>query len=155
MYMNYSSLQNTNSLDATVWGPHFWFFLHTIALHYPKNPNATTKKKYYELIENLPLFIPVESMATDFTHLLNEYPLVPYLDNRDSLIRWMHFIHNKVNEKLEKPKISLSDFYIQYYNEFKPKNVKRMEYLKTYQRAIYFGIIFVLLACIYWLYSYR
>ena len=29
---------------AKVWGPHYWFVLHTIALRYPKNPNDVTKK---------------------------------------------------------------------------------------------------------------
>ena len=102
-------------MDPEVWGPHFWFFLHTIALHYPKYPNAVSKKKYYDFLSNLPLFIPVYSISVHFSKLLDEYPITPYLDNRDSLIKWMHFIHNKINESLEKPKISLSDFYINYY----------------------------------------
>ena len=47
----------TNSLDANVWGPHYWFVLLTMATSYPKNPNDVTKKKYYEFIQNLPLFM--------------------------------------------------------------------------------------------------
>ena len=96
--------KNNLQLDPTVWGPHFWFFLHTLAISYPHHPNAVTKKKYYELIQNLPLFIPVESIGSDFIKILDEYPVTAYLDNRESLTKWMHFIHNKINEKLEKPK---------------------------------------------------
>ena len=48
------------SLDSAIWGPHYWFFLHTIALSYPIRPNTPTKKKYYEFIQNIPLFIPVK-----------------------------------------------------------------------------------------------
>ena len=33
------------SLDSAIWGPHYWFFLHTIALSYPIRPNTPTKKK--------------------------------------------------------------------------------------------------------------
>ena len=33
------------ALDAKVWGPHFWFTLHTIAITYPSHPNDTVKKK--------------------------------------------------------------------------------------------------------------
>ena len=47
-------------LDPEIWGPHFWFFINTLALNYPNNPNDVTIKKYYEFIQNLPLFIPVE-----------------------------------------------------------------------------------------------
>ena len=30
--------------DPNVWGPHYWFFLHTIAESYPLHPNDVTKK---------------------------------------------------------------------------------------------------------------
>ena len=101
-------------LDPKVWGPHYWFFLHTIVISYPMRPNAVTKKKYYELIQNMPLFIPNEQIATNFERLLDKYPVTPYLDTRDSFIRWMHHMHNKINEQLEKPKITLAKFYEEY-----------------------------------------
>jgi hypothetical protein len=41
-------------LDSNVWGPHYWFVLLSIAICYPIHPNDVTKKKYYELIQNLP-----------------------------------------------------------------------------------------------------
>ena len=109
-----NQLHKATRLDPTVWGPHYWFFLHTIAMSYPIHPNAVTKKKYYDFVQNIPMFLPVEEIATHFSKLLNEYPIQPYLDNRESFIKWFWFIHNKINEKLEKPIISLKDFYIQY-----------------------------------------
>ena len=124
-------------LDPDVWGPHYWFFLHTITMTYPKHPNASTKKKYYEFIHNLPLFIPVEKISGEFTKLLSKYPVAPYLDTSESFIRWMHFIHNKINEKLEKPKITINDFYIKYYEEYKPKNIKMKEYYRWREKIIY------------------
>ena len=38
-------------LDPKIWGPHYWFFLHTIALNYPLYPNDISKRKYYDVIE--------------------------------------------------------------------------------------------------------
>ena len=32
-------------LNPKVWGPHYWFVLHTIANTYPLSPNDVTKKK--------------------------------------------------------------------------------------------------------------
>ena len=52
--------------EPDVWGPHYWFFLHTIALTYPHRPNDITKKKFYEFIQNLPLFMPIEETASEF-----------------------------------------------------------------------------------------
>ena len=111
-------------LDPKVWGPHYWFFLHTLSMTYPIYPNAVSKKKYYDIIQNLPLFIPVENISSEFSRLLDMYPVVPYLDNRESLIRWMHFIHNKINQKLEKPQITLNEFYVKYYEEYKNNDTK-------------------------------
>ena len=140
-------------LDPKIWGPHYWFFIHTVAMTYPIRPNAVTKKKYYEFIQNLPLFIPVESMSGEFSKLIDKYPVTPYLDNRESLIRWTHFIHNKINQKLEKPQISLSEFYVKYYEEYKSQNVKMDEYYKLREKAIFCGIIVTIAGGIYYLYD--
>ena len=140
-------------LDPNVWGPHFWFFLHTIAMSYPHHPNDVTKKQHYELIHNLSVFIPNASIGSNFSKLLNEYPVTAYLDSRESFIRWMHFIHNKINEKLEKPKITLNDFYLRYYEEYKPKDIKMKEYYRWREKIIYILIILVAACIIVYLYN--
>lgn len=141
------------SLDPEVWGPHYWFFIHTLALSYPHNPNDITKKKYYEFIQNLPLFIPVEVIGNTFSKILDEYPVSSYLDSRESFIRWVHFIHNKINEKLEKPKIDLNEFYVKYYEEYKPKNIKMKEYYKWKEKIIYLTIVISGISIITYLYN--
>lgn len=140
-------------LDPKIWGPHYWFFLHTIAVTYPHNPNSVTKKKYYDLIQNLHIFLPIETIATDFSKLLEQYPITPYLDNRESLSRWSWFIHNKINEKLEKPKITIEEFYHQYYANYKPKDVINREFYKWRSKIIYIIIILLILGLIYYLFN--
>ena len=141
------------TFNSSIWGPHYWFFLHTIAMTYPHHPNAVTKKKYYEFVQNLPLFIPVEEISKEFEKLIDKYPITPYLDNRDSFTRWMYFIHNKINEKLEKPSISLNDFFVQYYNQYKSQNEKILEYYKLKEKIIYGGILITISGVIYYLYD--
>jgi hypothetical protein len=143
----------TVNLDPKVWGPHYWFFIHSVAMTYPHHPNAVTKKKYYEFIQNLPLFLPVEEISSEFSKLIDKYPITPYLDNRDSLISWTHFIHNKINQKLEKPQISLNDFYIKYYEEYKSDNVKAAEYYKLKEKVIYCLLIATIIGSIFYLYD--
>lgn len=140
-------------LDPKIWGPHYWFFLHTVAMTYPHHPNTVTKKKFYEFIQNLPLFIPVEEISGEFSKLIDQYPVTPYLDNRDSLVRWMHFIHNKINQKLEKPTITLNDFFVKYYDEYRSKDVKLAEYYRVREKVIYFGIVLAISGGIYYLYD--
>lgn len=107
--------------DPDVWGSHYWFFLHTVAHSYPLTPNAITKRKYYDLIQNFPLFIPSAEMGDRFDEMLNKYPVSPYLDSRDSFVRWMHFIHNKMNLVLGKEEISPMEANDRYDAEYKPK----------------------------------
>jgi hypothetical protein len=140
-------------LDPKIWGPHYWFFLHTMAMTYPHHPNTITKKKYYEFIQNLPLFLPVETISGEFSKLIDKYPIAPYLDNRDSFIRWIHFIHNKINQKLEIPEVSLNDFFIKYYEHYKSQDVKMIEYYKIREKVIYCLTISAIIGVIYYLYD--
>ena len=140
-------------LDPKVWGPHYWFFLHTISITYPHHPNAVTKKKYYDLIQNLYVFLPVEKIATEFSKLLEQYPVTPYLDNRESFVRWTWFVHNKINEKLEKPKISMEDFYKRYYENYKPSDVKYREFYKIREKVIYLVIVLLIVGVTYIFYN--
>jgi len=140
-------------LDPAVWGPHYWFFLHTLAITYPHFPNAVTKKKYYEFIQNIPLFMPMEKISGQFSRLLDQYPITPYLDNRDSFVRWTHFIHNKINEQLEKPKISLEQFYAQYYELYKPKGQKYLEFYRWREKILYICLTCLLIGLIYYFYD--
>jgi len=141
-------------LDPKVWGPHYWFFLHTLSMTYPIHPNAVSKKKYYDFIQSLPLFIPVENISSEFSRLLDMYPVVPYLDNRESLIRWMHFIHNKINQKLEKPQITLNEFYVKYYEQYKNNDTKLLGFFyKLREKIIYLAILLSIIYLIYYLYD--
>ena len=115
------------NFDPTVWGPHYWFFLHTIAHNYPHYPNKVTIRKYYDLIQNMPLFIPNENIGNDFSKLLDRFPVTPYLDNRDSFIRWMHFIHNRINRILDKEELTLFEALENYREKYKPPPIKISE----------------------------
>jgi hypothetical protein len=137
--------------DPSVWGPHFWFFLDTIAMTYPKHPNAVTKKNYYDFIQHFHLFIPVAEHSKNFNKLLSMYPITPYLDDRESFIRWVHFIHNKINEQLQKPKIPYNDFYTNYYQHYKNKITKNSENKRFYKKILYGTLILILLFSISYL----
>ena len=140
-------------LDSKIWGPHYWFFLHTAAMSYPVTPNDTVKKKFYEFIQNFPLFIPDPKISASFTTILDTYPVSPYLDSKDSLVRWTHFIHNKVNKKLEKDIISLEEFYTSYYKQYETTSEKQIQYMKTKKHVTYAVIVVSLLVLIYFVYK--
>ena len=129
------------SMDAKIWGPHYWFVLFTMASCYPKNPNDVTKKKYYEFIQNLPLFMPSSNFGNSFSKLLDTFPVTPYLDSRDSFIKWVHFIHNRVNFLLGKEEITLHEALNQYYDNYKTPQMKIKEKFKHWQKIVFLIIL--------------
>ena len=140
------------TLDSEIWGPHYWFVLHTITLTYPKNPSETIKKKYYKFIQDLPLFLPDEKISNNFSKLLNKYPVSPYLDSKEAFIKWVHFIHNIINKKLNKKTINMSEFLIEYYENYKPKELINLEYKKNKEKIIYSGLLILLISVTLYLY---
>jgi hypothetical protein len=141
------------ALDPTIWGPHYWFVLHTIALSYPLTPNTTTKKKYYDFIQNIPLFLPVPEIGNSFSTFLDKYPVTPYLDSRESFTKWMHFIHNKINIALGHPEVTMDEAMSAYYQHYKPKEVVSNEYRIRREKVAFGCFIVALLICSGFLYA--
>lgn len=129
-------------LDNKIWGPYYWFVLFTIGITYPISPNEISKKKYYEFIQNLPLFMPNSVVNDKFSKLLDKYPVTPYLDSRDMFLRWIHFIHNRVNITLGKPEISYEEAMVRYHNHYKTdKEINENVY--KYKKMIIFFVTIV------------
>lgn len=129
------------------WGPHYWYVLHTMAFHYPLTPNKVSKKKYYDTIMNMPLFLPHPEMGNKFSSLLDKYPVTPYLDSRDSFIKWTHFIHNRVNEMLDKPIFPFSEF-IELYTKPKDED-ENQHFIFKHKSSILVGVLLIIIALVY------
>tara|TARA_B110000037_G_scaffold213943_1_gene269120 strand:+ start:4607 stop:5047 length:441 start_codon:yes stop_codon:yes gene_type:complete len=139
--------------DPIVWGPHFWFVLMTMAVSYPLKANEVTQKKYYDFITNLPLFIPHPQIGNKFSSLIDQYPVSPYLEGKDSFLKWVHFIHNKINIQLGKDEITMTEALDAYYDMYKPKEIVLREQIK-YRKKLIFGVIIIgLLIGGYYLYK--
>ena len=137
--------------DPTVWGPHFWFILMTMAVAYPLKANEVTQKKYYDFITNLPIFIPHPQIGNKFSGLLDKYPVSPYLEGKDSFLKWVHFIHNKINIQLGKDEMTLTESLDAYYELYKPKEIILREQIKYRKKLIFGGIIIGILIGGYYL----
>ena len=141
------------SFDPNVWGPPYWFFLMTLAISYPLKANETTQKKYYDFITNLPLFIPHPNIGNNFSKLLDKYPVSPYLEGKDSFLKWIHFIHNKINVEIGKDEQTLTESLDIYYELYKPKELILREQIKYRKKLLFVTIIIVLVGGGYYLYK--
>jgi len=144
-------IEENKVFDPTIWGPHFWFVLMTLALSYPENITAVTKRKYYDFITNLPIFIPNPKISNHFSYLLDRYPVSPYLDRKESFIRWVHFIHNKVNQHLGKDEISYTEAIDRYFDHYQPQPIILSD---RFRWKKYFLVAIIILACFFFIYLY-
>ena len=137
-------------LNPEVWVPHLQFLLQTMSVMYPNNPNDVSKKKYYDTIHNLPVFFPNKPIGKYFVKLLDEFPLTPYLKSRESFMRWVHFINNKINIVMNNEQETFYDSLENYYRAYKPKEIIRLENSKKKKKYIEISIIiFVIIMIVY------
>ena len=141
------------SFNKEVWMPYIHFTMQTIALNYPKHPNDVTKKKYYDFIQNLPLFIPMKPFGNDFIKLIDDYPVTPYLDSRLSFMKWVNYIFNKMYKQNNMKTDDLQTALEKYYDKYKPSQEQDKDYYKLKKKMIQIGVILSVIAVITYLYK--
>ncbi|KAI0001062.1 sulfhydryl oxidase [Russula vinacea] len=90
-----------NETTKAALGRATWKLLHTMTLRYPEHPTDDERealRSYFYLTSRL---YPCGECAAEFQQLLELYP--PQTASRLSASGWLCFVHNKVNERLEKP----------------------------------------------------
>lgn len=104
----FEKLQDETAVRTSVWGPATWFFLHNMAMAYPKkinqnNPEHIRKKdSMFSFLSNLGNVLPCPICSVSYNQYIKEpfYNINKYLDSRARLARFIYLIHERVNEKL-------------------------------------------------------
>lgn len=101
-------------MDVRFWGPHVWATMDFIAFNYPNEPTDEDKKNIKSFFSSITPLLPCASCRTDFSTLLQKFPIEKHLSSRETLTKWLVEAHNRVNEKLGKPRVNydnISDKY--------------------------------------------
>jgi flagellar basal body rod protein FlgB len=76
----------------------------------------------------------------------------PYLDKRESFIKWVHFLHNQINLRLNRDEVSLQDAVNAYYSNYKPQDVRLRDEFKYRRKLIYALVAATAATSMYYLY---
>lgn len=88
---------------TTVWGPAFWFSIHTMSFNYPVNPTIKDKKHYKDYIYNLRFILPCKYCRINLTNNLRKKPLyMCHMKNRETFSRYIYELHEIINKMLNK-----------------------------------------------------
>ena len=129
-------------MNPKIWGPHGWFFIHSIALNYPNNPTFKQKQQYYDFFKTLMNVIPCEKCAYHYSENFKNYPIENFLDNTEKLFNWTVDIHNIVNQKNNKKVLSYKEAYEEHMKEYDNTtninnlNTENIKELKNYQEKL-------------------
>ena len=92
-------------------------------------------------------------MGKNFSKLLNQYPVQPYLDSKMNFSKWIHYVTNKLNEELELPTNTFYGSLEEYYDKYKPKEVVEQEFFRKKKKYIFAGVGAIMIFGIYWMYN--
>ena len=91
-------------MNQNVWGPHTWFFLHSVTFNYPFKPTSEDKvhiKTFFKEIEDI---LPCSVCRRHYKEHLKKEPIK--VGNRKELAYWLIDLHNIVNIQEHKPTMS-------------------------------------------------
>ena len=108
------------TIGPNIWGPHGWKFMHYVSLGYPQQPTENDKRNYKDFYTSLQNVLPCVTCQGNYKKNLSELPIDNALQSRDSLVKWVIDIHNKVNKEKNKRELGYDEAIQLYLTEEQP-----------------------------------
>jgi hypothetical protein len=102
--LNWKEEQGLSTNNPRVWGPAFWFTLHTSAMYYPENASPIVKERMKNRILAIPYELPCSSCRQHAIAFIesNRDKLDDIVSSNDKLFRFYVDFHNQVNARYGK-----------------------------------------------------
>lgn len=96
-------------MDPNVWGPKFWFSIHSVTFTYPFYPDQKDKLRYKTFFEMLEFVLPCVVCRVNYSKNIKNFPIDRHLKDRKSLVHWGIDLHNTVNIENGKPALTYKE----------------------------------------------
>ena len=120
-------MSNRVNLSPMHWGPKGWFFLESIGMAYPVDPNDREKESAKNLILSLGDLLPCETCRINYSNYLKETTDGNNLDeavrDRDSFMTFIVNLHNDVRVRNNQKTRSMEDVFNYYAVEYRKKPI--------------------------------
>lgn len=129
-------------MEPKNWGKFGWGFIHNVALGYPNNEISYMEKEQYRIFFTvIGDVLPCEDCRKHYKEMIKDSP--PVLVDRNSIFKWTVDIHNKVNKRLNKKIITLSEAYNIWTKETKNKKQSNPNNRLYFLTLMFFLILLV------------
>ena len=134
------------SWSGVVWFPMYVFFMQTMVVQYPKTiPDAISKKRYYYYFMNMAEMMPVGDYRKLYMDALDIYPLVPSLDRREDMNRWLHDVCNYVYAGVGQKMRTTSEWIEEYHAYYNPPQVIEETFYIKHRKTVFAIVVLMLL----------
>ena len=106
-------------MEASIWGPKAWVFLHSITMNYPEKPTDEDKRNFDIFFSSIGKVLPCKICKKHYENNLKINPI--NLNSKKELVTWLINIHNEVN-KLNNKKIYTYNEVIKLYENIYKNN---------------------------------
>ena len=96
-------------MNPDIWGPKFWFSLHSVTFDYPLKPDLSEKIRIKDFFNSLEYILPCKICRVNYSKHIREIPIENNLGSRKNLVYWLIDIHNSVNAMHGKPLLSYDE----------------------------------------------
>lgn len=114
-------------MKKALWGPIIWKTLHCLAYKIKDEHFLTQKTKLIDLIIKICSNLPCPACSNHAQGMIKKYRL-PFIKNKQELIRILFLMHNEVNKRLKKIEFKFENLIM--YNSLQLKDVLT-EYYNT------------------------
>jgi hypothetical protein len=84
-------------MNSKIWGPSFWFIIHSVAINFPDNPSEDEKRKHEIFFTSLQYVLPCEKCREHYKKNLRQHDLRKALESKKGIFDWSVRMHNEVN----------------------------------------------------------
>lgn len=105
------------NLNPTIWGPHAWFFIESIAISLPDSIPLETQNELKHFFISISFLLPCETCRNHFSEYVKKTDLMNIdFSTKTKVLIWINNIHNEVRKRNKCKNIPI-DKTIKYYNE--------------------------------------
>ena len=114
-------------MNSEIWGPHTWYFLHTISFNYPNNPSSQIRERFYDFFNSLSYVLPCEVCRNNYSKKLQNLNLLEHLNSRQLLIEFVIKLHNSVSLDLNKREYTYDEVMLLYNNMYNSNKLNNLD----------------------------
>lgn len=133
-------------MNPEIWGPHAWFFLHSITLAYPDNPSYGDKENVKTFFKSFYKVLPCPKCRIHYENHLERMPITnEIVESKQQLVQWLIDLHNAVNKSTNKPLLTYEDVLLKYTKCYSDDGLSK----NTYYAIIAFSTVIIVLLILY------